>query len=122
MIGEPDDGQVDDDAENNFTSIYYKVTNPQKEIFLGQRLLVKIPLVGNGERHKIVPFAAVIYGVHGETWVYTNPEPLVYIREPVVIDFIQDDWAILSEGPEIGTAVVTLGVAELFGAETGVSK
>jgi hypothetical protein len=122
MIGEPDDGQVDDDAENNFTSIYYKVTNPQKEIFLGQRLLVKIPLVGNGELHKIVPFAAVIYGVHGETWVYTNPEPLVYIREPVVIDFIQDDWAILSEGPEIGTAVVTLGVAELFGAETGVSK
>jgi hypothetical protein len=78
--------------------------------------------LGNGEQHKFIPFAAVIYGVHGETWVYTNPEPLVYVREPIVIDFIQDDWAVLSEGPEVGTAVVTVGGAELFGAETGVSK
>lgn len=121
MIAEPDDGKVDDD-EDNFTALYYKVTDPKQELSVGQRLLVKIPLVGNGEQQKIIPFAAVIYGVHGETWVYTNPEPLVYIREPIVIDFIQDEWAVLSDGPEVGKAVVTVGGAELFGTETGVSK
>jgi len=64
----------------------------------------------------------VLYGVHGETWVYTNPEPLVFIREPIVIDYIEGDLAVLSEGPEAGTAIVTVGAAELFGTETGVSK
>jgi hypothetical protein len=30
------------------------------------------------------------------------------------------DYAILTEGPEPGTSVVTVGVAELFGAEFSV--
>jgi hypothetical protein len=69
---------------------------------------------------KVVPYAAVIYGVHGETWVYTNPEPLVFIREPITIDYIEGDLAVLSEGPPAGTAVVTVGGSELFGAESGI--
>jgi hypothetical protein len=54
--------------------------------------------------------------------VYTNPEPLVFLRSPITIDYIDGDLAVLSEGPAVGTAVVTLGAAELFGTETGVSK
>jgi hypothetical protein len=69
---------------------------------------------------KVVPYAALIYGVHGETWVYTNPELLVYVREPVVVDYIEGDQAVLTEGPPAGTLVVTAGGAELFGAESGV--
>lgn len=69
---------------------------------------------------KVVPYAAVIYGVHGETWVYTNPEPLVYVRAPVTVEYIEGDLAVLLEGPPVGTAVVTAGGAELFGAESGV--
>ena len=122
MIAEPDELREDDDPEDNFIHLYYKVTNTRQDISEGQRFLVKIPLAGNGGSQKVIPFAAVIYGVHGETWVYTNPEPLVFIREPVAIDFIEDDWAVLSEGPEVGTAVVIVGGAELFGTETGVSK
>lgn len=122
MIAELDEGRVDEDEDGKFIALYYKVTNPRQDISVGQRLLVNIPLNGNGEHHKIIPYAAVIYGVHGETWVYTNPEHLVFVREPIIIDFIQGDWAILFKGPEVGTAVVTLGGAELFGAETGVSK
>ena len=76
----------------------------------------------NGTQRLVVPYAAVIYGLEGETWAYTNPEPLVFVRQPIQVDRIQGDLAILSEGPPIGTAVVTVGVAELFGAETGVSK
>ena len=76
----------------------------------------------NGTKQVVVPYAAVIYDLHGETWLYTNPEPLTFVRESIVIDAIDGDMVILSEGPSVGTEVVTVGVAELFGAETGVSK
>ncbi|MGB7874153.1 MAG: hypothetical protein WBL25_07200 [Anaerolineales bacterium] len=69
-----------------------------------------------------VPYAAVMYGLEGEAWVYTNPEPLVYIRESIVIDYIDGDWVALTEGPEVGTQVVTVGASLLYGAEVGVSK
>jgi len=72
--------------------------------------------------HLAVPYSAVLYGLEGETWVYTNPEPLVYIREPIVVDYIDGDWVALVEGPEVGTQVVTVGASLLYGAETGVSK
>ena len=72
--------------------------------------------------HLAVPYSAVLYGLQGETWVYTNPEPLVYIRQAIDIDHIDGDWVALVEGPEVGTPVVTVGVSLLYGAEVGVSK
>lgn len=69
-----------------------------------------------------VPYAAVIYDTKGNTWVYTNPEPLTYVRKSVVIDHIEGDQAILSQALAEDTAIVIVGVAELYGAETGVSK
>jgi predicted small secreted protein len=69
-----------------------------------------------------IPYAAVIYDIEGNTWVYTNPEPLVFVREPIEVDSIEGDMAILSKALEANTAVVTVGVAELWGTETGVSK
>lgn len=70
----------------------------------------------------VVPYAAVIYGLHGETWVYTRPEPLTYERQPITIDRIEGGLVILSAGPEPGTEVVTVGVIELYGEETGIKK
>ena len=72
--------------------------------------------------HLAVPYAAVMYGLEGDTWVYTNPEPLVYVRQAIVVDYIDGDWVALNEGPEIGTPVVTVGAPLLYGAEVGVSK
>ena len=69
-----------------------------------------------------IPYAAVIYDTEGKTWVYTNPAPLTFVRAPIVIDRIEGEQAILSQGLGLGTSVVTLGVSELYGAETGVSK
>lgn len=76
----------------------------------------------NGSEHKVIPYAAVLYGLNGETWTYTNPEPLVYFREVVVVDHIDGDMAVLLEGPEVDMPVVTVGVSLLYGAEIGVSK
>jgi len=69
-----------------------------------------------------VPYAAVIYDIEGNTWIYTNPEPLTYVREPIVIDHIEGDQAILAEGLGSEMNVVTVGVSEIYGTETGVSK
>ena len=69
-----------------------------------------------------VPYAAVIYDTEGNTWIYTNPEPLTFVRAPIVIDHIEGDTAFLSEGLDSTITVVTVGVAEIYGTETGVSK
>jgi hypothetical protein len=74
----------------------------------------------SGELRKIIPYAAVIYTPDGETWTYTSPEPLVFVREAIDVERIDGDKVILTAGPETGTEVVTLGAAELFGAEAGV--
>lgn len=70
-----------------------------------------------GSQRKVVPYAAVIYDAYGGTWVYTSPEPRVFVRHEIDIDHIEGDIAVLSHGPDVGTAVVTVGVAELFGTE-----
>ena len=126
---EPDEGPLHDDpedidlpGEDLAEELYYLISSPEHGLAIGQAVLVELTLSAQETLHKVIPYAAVLYGVHGETWVYSNPEPLVFVRQPIVIDYIEGDRAYLSEGPELGTAVVTVGAAELFGTETGVSK
>lgn len=76
----------------------------------------------DGSEQKVIPYAAVLYDVHGAAWTYVNPQPLVFYRQAIVIAAIQDDLVMLSDGPEVGTPVVVVGAAELYGAELGVSK
>lgn len=71
---------------------------------------------------KVVPYAAVIYDIEGNTWVYTNPAPLTFVRAPITIDFIDGDQAYLSQAMDTQDPIVTMGVIEIYGAETGVSK
>jgi hypothetical protein len=70
----------------------------------------------------VVPYSAVIYDIEGNTWVYTNPEELTFVRAPIVVDRIEGDQAFLSQELETDAPVVTVGVIEIYGAETGVSK
>jgi hypothetical protein len=76
----------------------------------------------NGAQRKVIPYAAVIYDLKGQTWTYTNPEPLTFVRQAITVDYIEGDRVILSDGPPAGAAVVTVGVAELYGADTGIGK
>jgi hypothetical protein len=65
----------------------------------------------------VVPYAAVIYDPEGKTFVYTSAKPLTYVREEVTVERIEGDWAFLTDGPPARTEVVTVGVAEVYGAE-----
>ena len=67
-----------------------------------------------------VPYDAVLYDQHGKTWTYTSPAERVFVRAAITVDAIANGQAILSAGPPIGTAVVTVGTAELWGVESGV--
>ena len=79
------------------------------------------PVVKHGNQ-LAVPYAAVIYDLHGETWLYTSPAPFTFVRETITVESIDGDMAILSVGPASGTEVATVGVPELYGADTGIGK
>jgi len=79
------------------------------------------PAVG-GSLQTSVPASAVIYDAKGRGWVYTNPEPLVFVRERIVIDSEVGRVATLSTGPPVGTMVVTVGAQELWGTEYEVGE
>jgi hypothetical protein len=74
-----------------------------------------------GAARKVIPYAAVLYDASGETWTYTNPQPMVYVRARITVDSIDGDRATLSSGPAAGTPVVDVGAVELYGTEFGVS-
>jgi hypothetical protein len=75
-----------------------------------------------GTPRLVIPYAAVIYDLEGGAWAYTSPEPLTFVRASITVDYIEGDNAVLLEGPPAGTAVATVGVAELYGTDTGVGK
>lgn len=84
------------------------------------RLAIETAPVAEVDGDLAVPYGALLYDADGAAWVYTNPEPLVYVREEIEVDRVEDDLVILSSGPAPGTTVVTVGSAELYGVESGV--
>jgi biotin carboxyl carrier protein len=110
------------DARTSTAALYYLVDSANHGLAPGQRVRVELSLTGSGVQQKVVPYAAVIYDLHGDTWAYTNPQPLTYIREHIGVEYIDGDLAVLSQGPIPGTQVVTVGAAELFGTEFGIGK
>jgi len=80
---------------------------------------VAMERVGGRDR-PVIPYAALLYDAEGATWTYVNPEGLLFMRVPVTVEQIVSGLAVLSEGPPAGTLVVTVGGAELYGADQGV--
>lgn len=76
-------------------------------------------MVVNGKARTVIPYAGVLYDANGATWTYTSPKPLVFVRHDIRIDDIRGSRALLSAGPRVGTRVVTVGSAELWGIEYG---
>jgi hypothetical protein len=130
----PDDDDDDDDeplrakrvvvasADGKASDIlYFKIQSRAAHgLRPGQQVGVRLVEPGSGTPKKVVPYSAVLYDAHGEAWVYTNPEPLSFVRHRVTIEHVDDDKAVLGDGPDVGTKIVTVGAAELFGAELGV--
>lgn len=80
----------------------------------------EVPAANGLPAARSIPLSAVIYDTHGGAWAYAVTGPLTFVRRAVKVARVQGDVAILESGLEVGTAVVVVGVAELFGAETGL--
>ena len=68
-------------------------------------------------KQKVVPYSALIYDAGGNTWIYTSPQPRTFIRHKVQVNYIDSNVVVLKDGPPTGTVVVSVGAAELYGAE-----
>jgi hypothetical protein len=108
------------DPKEGISALYCVVDTDQTAFVAKQRVFVEVSMIPSGPMQRIVPYDAVLYDLNGKAWVFTNPEPLVYVRAPITVDYIEEDLAVLTEGPPAGTEVVTAGASELFGAETGI--
>jgi hypothetical protein len=76
-----------------------------------------VPVERRGSR-LVIPYDAVFLDAHGAFWVYTNPEPLEFVRAPIEIARETSTHAFLTDGPPKGTEIVVVGVPELYGSET----
>ncbi len=85
-----------------------------------QRLRVRTAVATAEAGRTVIPFSAVLYTPSGKTCTYVSTKPRTFEREPIVVDHIAGDRAVLSSGPAAGTRVVTVGAVELLGAEAGM--
>jgi hypothetical protein len=85
-----------------------------------ERLLLATAPVEQVADRLVIPYSALLYLPDGATFTYSNPDGHSYVREPVTVEKIVGKQAILTAGPKPGTAVVTVGGAELWGLEFGI--
>ncbi|MGH8846135.1 MAG: hypothetical protein ACREXQ_02675, partial [Polaromonas sp.] len=97
--------------------VYYVVPGKDHGLTVNTRMRVELQLSGSEEKQKVVPYSAVYYDAKGNAWVYVNGTPLTYERQRIAVERVVGDLAILSAGPSVGTPVVTVGAALLYGAE-----
>ena len=101
------------------TDLYFEIANSNGQLRPGQRLVVVLPSRSGTRNSLSVPAAAILYDIHGGTWVYVNEQPHVYRRQRVELIETQAGAAFLSRGLQQGEKVVAAGAAELFGTEFG---
>lgn len=70
----------------------------------------------------VVPFSSVVFDALGGAWIYAEKAEHVYERRRIDIARIEDDLAVLAQGPAASTRIVRAGTSELFGVEFGVGK
>lgn len=106
-----------EDFKRSMLMYFYTVNGKDHGLTQNERVRVEVQLTNSGDRQKVVPYSAVYYDAKGDAWLYVNPKPFVYERQPIKVDRIIGDKAALSGGPDVGVAVVTIGAAMLYGTE-----
>lgn len=106
-----------EDTKRSMLNLYYVVPGKNADLALNKRMRVELQLAGDEGKQKVVPYGAVYYDAKGAAWVYVNTAPFTFERQRIGVDRIEGDLAVLTEGPPVGTPVVTVGAALLYGAE-----
>ncbi len=109
------------DASAASVDLFFELAAAGATFQPGERVSVEIPLLSAADG-LAVPESAIVYDVHGSTWVYEDLGSNVFARRRVEIARHVGNRAIVARGLIQGTRVVTVGTAELFGVEFGVGK
>ena len=109
LQGDPSAASVD---------LYYALSGKPGTFRPGERVLVELPLT-TMEKGLVVPDAAVLYDIHGATWVYQDVGNNAYVRRRIEVARHAGNRAVIRRGLDEGAKVVTAGAAELFGTEFG---
>ena len=88
-----------------------------KQMKMNQRVRVEVKLKDSDKMRMVAPYRAVHYDGKGKAWTYVETAPLTYERKPLEIERIEGEWAVLNDGPPLGTKVVITGAPLLYGAE-----
>jgi hypothetical protein len=105
------------DFKRSMLNVYYVIQGKDHGLKVNDRMRIELTLKGSNKMKQVVPYSAVYYDGKGEPWVYTVVEPLVYERKRVTVERVVGGQSVLSDGPPVGTEVVTVGSSLLFGAE-----
>jgi len=81
-------------------------------------MLTTVKSQGKGDR-TVIPYSAVLYDPNGDTWTYTSPKHLEFVRQDITIDRFEGNKAILAKGPPAGAEIVAVGSTEIWGVEYG---
>jgi hypothetical protein len=106
------------DPKRSMLALHYVVQDANHGLQPLQRVLVELEMSNHNVRRTVVPTSAMFYQPNGAAFVYLNPAPLTYMREPVTVERIVGNVTVLTKGPSIGTTIVTVGTPLLYGAET----
>ncbi|MFN0300073.1 MAG: hypothetical protein ACKVQU_06930 [Burkholderiales bacterium] len=106
-----------EDVRRSMLTVYYVVPGKDHGLALNKRMRVELPMTGIEEKQKVIPYSALYYDAKGVAWTYVNTKPLVYERQRITVERIAGDLAVLSDGPDVDTPIVTVGAALLYGTE-----
>lgn len=111
-----------EDLKRTMLSLFYVVPEGNHGLKVNDRMRVELQLAGSDKKRKVAPYSSLYYDGKGETWVYVQKKPLVYERQRVEVERIVGEQVVLKDGPPVGTDVVTVGAALLYGAEVIYKK
>jgi hypothetical protein len=117
VLARPTGIEPHEDMKRSTLSLYYMVPGKDHGLAENSRMRVELQVAGSNEKQKVVPYGSVYYDAKGAPWVYVNGTPLTYQRQRIGVERIVGDLAVLSEGPAVGTPIVTVGAPMLYGAE-----
>jgi RND family efflux transporter MFP subunit len=117
---DPVNGPTTADPSTASADLFYRVSNANRRYRPGERVAVSLPLRAEATE-SVVPWSAILYDIHGGTWLYQALGDDVFTRRRVDVRRVTGDLAVLARGPAPGTRIVVVGAAELFSTEFGTS-
>lgn len=99
--------------------VFYKISNQQSTFAPAQRISVSISTLKDQKQGIAIPWSSVVFDVYGGSWVYAKTSITSFERKRVFVEQVNGSTAIVSQGLQQGTPIVTNGALELFAIETG---